>query len=114
MLAEHLHTGPSDELYDAASYVLARNLVHGDALTMHTNEGEPITFAEWGFLGKGNYQRRDFRLDTLTLAWAFSEEGSLFADVGKSEIFTPSRTWPPMTVGELAAAMRAEAAAAAT
>ena len=27
---------------------------------------EPITFAEWGYLGKGKFQRRDFRLDILT------------------------------------------------
>ena len=29
---------------------------------------QPITFAEWGYLGKGKFQRRDFRLDTLTLS----------------------------------------------
>lgn len=47
-------------------YVLSRNLVHGDALTMRTSEGQPITFAERGYLGKGKFQRRDFRLDVLT------------------------------------------------
>jgi hypothetical protein len=113
-IAEHLRLDESDVLYGAASYVLSQNLVHGDALAMRTHENQPITFAEWGYLGKGNYQRRDFRLDTLTLSSAFSEEGSLFANVGKHEIFTPSRTWPPMTVGELAAVVRAEAAAEAT
>lgn len=114
ILAERLPMDESDVLYHAASYVLSQNLVHGDALAMRTHENQPITFAEWGYLGKGKYQRRDFRLDSLTLSSAFSEEGSLFANVGKHEIFTPSRTWPPMTVGELAAAMRAEAAGAAT
>ncbi len=29
-------------------------------------DGQPITFAEWGYLGKGKFQRRDFRLDVLT------------------------------------------------
>ena len=33
----------------------------------------------------------------------FSAEGSLFAHLGKHEIFTPTKTYPPMTVGDLAA-----------
>jgi hypothetical protein len=102
VLAEHLRLDESDVLYRAASYVLSQNLVHGDALAMRSHDDQPITFAEWGYLGKGKYQRRDFRLDTLTLSSAFSEEGSLFANLGKHEIFTPTRTWPPMTVSELA------------
>ncbi len=52
--------------YRAASYVLSQNLVHGDALTMRTHDGQPITFAEWGSLGKGKFQRRDFRYESLT------------------------------------------------
>ena len=79
------------------------NLVHGDALKMQAHDGKPITFAEWGYLGKGKFQRRDFRLDNLTMASAFSEEGNLFADLGKHEIFTPTKTYPAMTIGELAA-----------
>ncbi|MEB3232017.1 MAG: hypothetical protein VKJ64_13480 [Leptolyngbyaceae bacterium] len=42
---------------------------------------------------------------TLTLSSTFSEEGSLFAYRGKHEIFTPTRTYPPMTVKELADAI---------
>ena len=55
-------------------------------------------------LGKGKYQRRDFRFDTLTHMAAFSEEGTLFAHLGRHEIFTPIKTNPPMTMAELAAA----------
>jgi hypothetical protein len=110
IIAEHLRLDESDELHHAASYVLSQNLVHGDALTMRTHGDQPITLAEWGYLGKGKFQRRDFRLDTLTLSSAFSEEGSLFANLGKHEIFTPIRAWPPMTVGELARGGRAAAA----
>src|SRR5438477_9052262 len=109
ILAEYLNVDESDELYRAASYVLSQNLVHGDALTMRTHHGGPITFAEWGYLGKGRFQRRDFRLDTLTQSSAFSAEGSLVADLGKHEIFTPARTYPPVTVGELGAATVGEA-----
>jgi len=43
----------------------------------------------------------------------FSAEGSLFAHLGKHEIFTPTKTYPPMTVSELAAAIAGDAAEAA-
>ena len=104
IFAEYLNLDESEELYRAASYVLLQNVVHGDALTMSTHEGKPIIFAEWGYLGKGKFQRRDFHLNTLTLSSAFSAEGSLFAHLGKHEIFTPAKTYQPMTVRELACA----------
>jgi hypothetical protein len=104
ILADYLRIVQSDDLYRAASYVLSQNLIHGDALKMRTSDDQPITFAEWGYLGKGKFQRRDFRLDALTGSSAFSAEGSLFAHLGKHEIFTPTRTYPPMTVRQLACA----------
>jgi hypothetical protein len=76
--------------------------VHGDAMKMRTHDGQSITFAEWGYFGKGKFQRRDFRLETLTLSAGFSAEGSVFAHLGKHEIFTPMRTYDPMTVSDLA------------
>ena len=103
IFAEYLNLAPTDDLYRAAFYVLSKNLVHGDARTMRAHDTLPITFAEWGYLGKGRFQRRDFRLDVLTGASAYSQEGSLFAHLGKHEIFTPAKTYSPMTVGELAA-----------
>ncbi|ABF45229.1 type III restriction system methylase [Deinococcus geothermalis DSM 11300] len=104
ILAEYLGLDEDDDLYRAASYVLAQNLVHGDALRMQTHGGQAIIFAEWGYLGRGRFQRRDFRLDTLALSSTFSAEGSLFAGLGKHEVFTPTRTYPPMTIRDLAAA----------
>lgn len=101
--AEYLQLDASDDLYRAAAHVLSVNLVHGDALTMQTHGKEPIAFAEWGYLGKGRFQRRDFRFDNLTHAAAYSAEDSLFADLGKHELFTPIHTHPAMTVRELAA-----------
>ena len=106
VFAQYLNLNASDELHRAAAYVLTQNIVHGDALTMQATGyagNTPITFAEWGYLGKGKFQRRDFRFDVLTGSSKYSEEGSLFADLGKHEIFTPIRTHPPMTVRELAA-----------
>jgi hypothetical protein len=104
VLAEYLGLHQSDDLYRAAAYVLSQNLIHGDALKMRTRDKQPITFAEWGYLGKGRYQRRDFRLDTLTLSSSFSAEDSLFSQLGKHEIFSPIKTYSPMTVRELALA----------
>ena len=87
--------------------MLSQNLVHGDALTMRTHDDQPITFAEWGYLGKGKFQRRDFRFDALTQSSAFSAEGSLFAHLGRHEMFTPMKAYPPVTMSELAAAASA-------
>lgn len=102
ILAEYLALNESDDLHRAASYVLSQNLVHGDALTMRTSDDHPITFAEWGYLGKGKFQRRDFRLDVLTQMSSLGTEGTLFAHLGKHEVFTPTHTYPPMTVRTLA------------
>ena len=100
IFAEYLGVGKSDQFYLAADYVLSQNLVHGDALTMCTHDGQAITFAEWGYLGKGKFQRRDFRLDTLAMSSTFSA----FSPLNKHEVFTPVKTYSPMTVRELARA----------
>lgn len=102
VFADYLGLTEADELYRAANYVLSMNLVHGDAMTMRDTADAPISVVEWGYLGKGKFQRRDFRLDVLTGAASFSAEGSLFASLGKHEIFTPTRTYPLMTVHDLA------------
>jgi len=54
IFAAYLNLQESDDLYGAAAYVLSQNLVHGDALTMRTSEGRPITFAEWGYSARGS------------------------------------------------------------
>ena len=69
--------------------MLSQNLVHGDALTMRTHDGQPITFAEWGYLGKGKFQRRDFRLDTSRSRRRSARKARCSPNVGKHEIFTP-------------------------
>jgi hypothetical protein len=102
VFADYLNLDETDEMYLAAYYVASQNLVHGDALTMRTHDGQAITFAEWGYLGRGKYQRRDFRLDVLTQMSSFTQEGSLFAHLGKHEVFTPIKAYPPMNVRDLA------------
>ena len=65
VFADYLWIDSSDELYGAASFVLTQNFVHGDALTMRTSGGNPITFAEWAYIGKGRFQRRGFQFDVV-------------------------------------------------
>lgn len=102
VFADCLNLKEADELYLAATYVLSQNIVHGDALTMRMHDGQPIIFAEWGYLGKGKFQRRDFQFDALMQMSSLSQEGSLFAHLGKHEVFIPLRAYPPMTAHELA------------
>ncbi len=104
VLTEYMDVSESDDMYRAASYVLSQNLVHGDALTMRTHDDQAIRFAEWGYLGRGKFQRRDFSLDTLAQSSAFSAEGQLFALLGRHDIFQPVKDYPPLTVSELAIA----------
>jgi hypothetical protein len=114
ILADYLQISEEDDLYQAASFVLSRNLVHGDALKMLTAEGQPITFAEWAYVGKGKFQRRDFSLKSLTQMSSFRKEmpvdkntgmsqAELFAQMGSHEVFTPIKPdYLPMTIAEIA------------
>lgn len=102
IFADFLKLDSSDDLYSAASYVLSQNLIHGDAMKMTTVDDSPIVFPEWGYIGKGKYQRRDFTMASLAQSSSFSAEGTLFAHMGKHEIFTPVKTYRPMTIKELA------------
>ncbi|MGB3329799.1 MAG: N-6 DNA methylase [Thermomicrobiales bacterium] len=114
-----LGVSEDDPWAKAARAVLAANIIQGDALTMTVPDGSPITFPEWGYLGKGTFQRRDFRYHDLTqrAAWQAptqlriqgvdqsllsASQGSLFAGMDNDALFTPVRTWPPQTVHQLA------------
>jgi hypothetical protein len=92
---------PDDIWERAAAAVLAVNIVQGDALKMMDASGEPITFPEWGYLGRGKYQRRDFSYDNLTQRASF--QGTLFDAFEEHEVFAPTRTYPALTVQEIAA-----------
>ncbi|WP_232475888.1 helix-turn-helix domain-containing protein [Flavisphingomonas formosensis] len=109
VFAGYLGIDESDELYRAASHVLSLNLIHGDAMKMVAADGQPIRVTEWSSVGRGKFNRRDFRLDSLTRAGelrqsSLREQASLFGGLGRHEVFTPVKDYPPMTVRELAAA----------
>lgn len=116
IFAGYLNLQPTDELYRAGFHVLSQNLVHGDAIKMLTHDGQPITFAEWGYLSKGKFQRRDFSLKSLTQMASLRkidpkfnhngrEQPELFAEIASHEVFQPTSTiYPQMTVRDLYAA----------
>ena len=54
-----------DEVRKAAKYIIRHNILHGDALTMLKNNGEPIVFAQWDLAMGNKVQRLDYRLDSL-------------------------------------------------
>ena len=95
-----LKVDPESHWCKAALVVLNANIIHGDALTLKTPDGESINFPEWGYLGSGKFQRRDFRYDSLTQR--SSIEGSLFEFLEEHEVFVPIRTHAPMSVEEIA------------
>lgn len=54
-----------DECRDAAAYILGKNILCGDALTMLKDDGTPIIFAQWDLVVGTKLKRRDYRLDEL-------------------------------------------------
>jgi len=97
----YLKVDETDTTYLAAQKVLDANIVQGDALTMQNPDGSPILFPEWAYLGKGRYQRRDFRFDALTQMSLFGE-GTIFESLETHEIFVPERDYPPLTIAGIA------------
>lgn len=54
-----------EDCRDAARFILERNILCGDALTMLRADGKPIIFSEWSMV-QGNFiKRADYRLDDL-------------------------------------------------
>ena len=62
--------------------------------TMRTHDDAADRLRRVGLPGQGKFQRRDFRLDALTLSSAFSEADSLFAELGKHEHVHPGEDLP--------------------
>ena len=119
VFAHYLGLEQTDELYRAGSHVLSLNLIQGDAITMKSVDGDPIAVVEWAYLGKGKFNRRDFRLDVLVKSsgynarWAepksrsevslFEEPRPEFKNRGRDPIFIPTGSYPPMRLRDLAA-----------
>lgn len=51
-----------DKCREAVMYILKRNIIHGDALSLKTvgNDPKPIVFSEWSLVNGSMFKRRDF------------------------------------------------------
>lgn len=52
--------------FDAIRFILSKNIIHGDALTLRRVDNEqPITFSEWSLITGDLFKRRDFYFSSL-------------------------------------------------
>lgn len=91
-----------------ARFILERNIIWGDALTLRTAgpEAGPIIFSEWSSLNGSMLKRRDFSFREL-LAQESYKATPLFSDLG-DEAFVPKpeKEYPPVHFLELADAQQ--------
>lgn len=79
-----VRSAANDLCRQAVRYILQKNILCGNALTMEQADGSPIVFAEWSFVMGNLVKRRDYRLDVLLKENmdedSYSDQLSLFAD----------------------------------
>ncbi|WP_456378573.1 DNA methyltransferase [Thiolapillus sp.] len=79
-------------------FLLRKNLIHGDALSLQTVEKNPrpIIFSEWSAINTSKIKRRDFVYAEL-VSHASLSELPLFSDLGE-EVFVPRpvKEYPPV------------------
>jgi len=68
-----------DELRKSIKYILDRNIIVGNALTLQTEDKKPIVFSEWSLVNSNMIKRRDFTLDHLLEVENTKPKDSLFA-----------------------------------
>jgi hypothetical protein len=82
---------------EAVRFILDRNIVWGDALTLKTVGEKPgyIVFSEWSPVNGSMLKRRDFTFHGL-LAHEGMKELPLFSDLGEDVFIpTPEKEYPP-------------------
>lgn len=88
----------SPECQKSVQYILERNILWGDALTMKTVCGkeDPIVFSEWSAVNGSMLKRRDYSLAHL-LAYQPMDGFNLFSDLGESAFIPkPVKEFPLM------------------
>lgn len=84
----HCRADASDEAREAARFIISRNIINGNALTLMSVDAEgrdtsaPIVFSEWTLIGGTQMQRSDYTMADLLLYNDTSKEdgmGNLFA-----------------------------------
>jgi SAM-dependent methyltransferase len=96
---------------ETVRYILKRNIIHGDALSLQTvgENPQPIIFSEWSLVNGSLLKRRDFAFHELlqtagesTLS-LFDQKKRLRSDIGKT-VFIPEpvKEYPPVHFLEVA------------
>lgn len=81
---DHCKDEASDETRQAAKFIISRNIVNGNALTLMCVDSDgndttaPIVFSEWTLIGTSQMQRSDYTMSDLLL-YNDNSEGNLFA-----------------------------------
>ena len=71
----------SEEFIKSIKFILNKNIVHGDALTLNkVNSKDPIVFSQWNILDN-KVKRRDYSFANL-ISYAPFDKGTLFSDLG--------------------------------
>ncbi|MDI3462650.1 MAG: type III restriction system methylase [Nitrospira sp.] len=94
----------SDDCRESVRYILERNIIHGDALSLKTVEDnpKPIVFSEWSPVNGSLLKRRDFTFHEL-LAHEDLKKSSLFSDLGEGVFLpTPEREYAPVHFRDIA------------
>ena len=79
----------NDQCRETVRFILQKNILCGDALTMLTNDGTPIVFAEWNLVTGNQIKRRDYefaelldghekQMNIFMLGWEYDEEINAF------------------------------------
>lgn len=79
----------NDRCREVVQFILSKNIICGDALTMLRNDGTPIEFAEWSLVTGDQVKRRDYALHELLdgheeqinlfqIGWEYDEEIQAF------------------------------------
>ena len=93
---KHSKTLYTDEFLRTHRFVLARNIIHGDALSLKTvaDPPQPIVFSEWSLVNGSMVKRRDFEFHEL-LSFAGMRGEPLFSDLGEEAFFPePVKDYP--------------------
>lgn len=77
-----IHSDVNDDFLAAIRFVLDKNILCGDALTLKDGRDNPITFSEWSVVTGDLVKRRDYRLDELLSG--HNEQPSLFGSSGSA------------------------------
>jgi SAM-dependent methyltransferase len=93
-----------DQVRDAVRFILDRNVLWGDALTLKTvgDKPEHIVFSEWSLVNGSLLKRRDFTFHGL-LAHEAMKKLPLFSDLGEDVFIpVPEKEYPPTHFLEIA------------